>query len=852
MRRGSHKPSARPGHGRGRGRGSPAAAGSDFDARALVDGAAALVGLVILLYLVGLVVSWVQFSAARLPGAALTSTLSTQQLFGEGLRSTALTGAAFAVLCLAAYLTATFRWEVNGQEWHDIVRGGGVDQARPAPEDLAKQRAHRVEAYRQRKRTARQVRRAKLGALLPLPAAGGAGAAGATVLAATPPRAKAPAVQAPLGDAGVRIIAGFNMLVISVLLSLEFAHGVDGLLPAGWRVTVGDFPFLLAWGLGFLVLHLVFVHLGPLRLGGRAHAVLWGLVGVAALLASAPLGLLVLTGVAIATWGRRLGRIQQPNSLTTLIRSPIPWVLIAIVTLLGLAYHAMPPVSFPYVSVATAAGDVTGGYVTRGDGGVYVVTCTALADATSINEHVRFLRPSTPAGVILGGPTVSFDSGERPSLLTLGLRALGLDGAVEPLFVANLHPKAGTCAGSSPLALTGAREDPALGAGVIVPAPGVAPKQAHDGEPPIEAQEGTPAAIARLARQYQPTLLVTVADRFWPVSVNALLADRRENGDTTCLIQKRSTTVCGSKLTAQDLSGPGSTATDYLQFPEPITHDPDGVGQFKAFMNGQDVNPGPLHAWLADPGLLRPWYTAQIYFYLGPTVSLARFPTPATSLPPATPGQRFIPLEYWFYYPYNYFPLLSDSHLMDAAPLAGDNLNVDFHQGDWEHVDVLLDAATLKPAWLYMARHSGEGQFVQWGSPYLALDAGHPIVQAALGGHPTYEPGCGVRIRNQPASVLDDWLVCGSGRFAFRATSTPLVDIARQPWVCWPGHFGAAGTRDEIQAATKNEGLIDQAWGQVYVAGPQAPALQAENYKGTCSNAGGREEQVVRQYGLAR
>ncbi|HWF34022.1 MAG TPA: hypothetical protein VG295_01585, partial [Solirubrobacteraceae bacterium] len=797
------------------------------------------VGAVVAVYLIGLVVTWVSFAAARLPGDTVTAALSDRQLFGAGLRSTALTGAAFAVLCLIAYLTATFRWEVNGQEWHDIVRNRGVAGAYPDPAAHAAERGRRTEAYRERKRLARTRRRQKVSALL------GAHPQRARAVPPPPPPVP-PAAQAPIGDAGVRIIAGFNMLLLAVLVSLAVAHWIDGLLPAGWRVTVGNFPFLALWLGGFLLLHQALTLIGPVKLGPKFHVVLWVIVGVAALLASAPLGVLVLTGVAIATWGRALGRIERPTSLGALVRSPLPWILLGMVTLLGVAYHAMPPVSFPGVTVATPAGEVTGGFVSRSDGGVYLVTCTALADATSTHERVRFVKPMDVGAVTLGGPSVSLDSGERPSLITLGLRALGLDGAVEPLFTADLRPKQGTCGGAGSLALTGAREDSVLGPGVIVPDPRSVVRRAHDGEPPIERQTDTPAPVATLARKYQPTLLVTVADRFWPVSLDALFADRRENGDETCLIQKRGKAVCGARLNAQSLAGPGSTANDYLQFPYPLTHDSRGVGQFKAFQNGQDVNPGPRQAWLANPGLLRPWYTAQIYFYLGPTVSLANFPIPATSMPLAPPRERFIPLEYWFYYPYNYFPLLTDSHLMDAAPLAGDTLNVDFHQGDWEHVDVLLDSATLEPKWLYMARHSGEGQFVAWGSPYLALDGSHPMVEGALGGHPTYEPGCGVRIRNQPASVLVDWLVCGSGRFAFRAATTPLVDMAHLPWVCWPGHFGAAGTRDEIQNFGKNEGVLDQLWGQVYVAGPQAPALQAEN-KGTCANAGGREGQVARQ-----
>ncbi|MDQ6779216.1 MAG: hypothetical protein M3071_24000, partial [Actinomycetota bacterium] len=157
--------------------------------RAVVVALGAAAGVVVGLYVIGLIVTWVSFAAARLPGDAVTSALGIQQLFGAGLRSTALTGAAFVALCLLAYLTATFRWEVNGQEWHDIVSNKGVAQARPDPRMRAEQRAVREQAYLKRKREARSIRRQKLGALIAKPGPG-------THL--TPPRAKKPAAPAAL------------------------------------------------------------------------------------------------------------------------------------------------------------------------------------------------------------------------------------------------------------------------------------------------------------------------------------------------------------------------------------------------------------------------------------------------------------------------------------------------------------------------------------------------------------------------------------------------------------------------------------------------------------------------------
>ncbi len=102
-------------------------------------------------------------------------------------------------------------------------------------------------------------------------------------------------------------------------------------------------------------------------------------------------------------------------------------------------------------------------------------------------------------------------------------------------------------------------------------------------------------------------------------------------------------------------------------------------------------------------------------------------------------------------------------------------------------------------------------------------------VQAAVGGHPTYDPQCGARRRfaHGLGGVVSDWVVWGSGRFAFRAATTPLVDIARTPWACWQGHFGVARPSGSAPPSRSSiELTIDQ---NVLVAGPRAPLWNAEN-----------------------
>ena len=183
---------------------------------------------------------------------------------------------------------------------------------------------------------------------------------------------------------------------------------------------------------------------------------------------------------------------------------------------------------------------------------------------------------------------------------------------------------------------------------------------------------------------------------------------------------------------------------------------------------------------------------------------------------------------------YNYYPTVYDVSLMNDDPEAADLVNTDLHQGDWEHITILLDYKTRQPLWVYTARHSNEGKYYPWNSPQLTFDQGHVVIQAAFGGHPSYPATCREGLRFAPAlgvirGRVADWIVCGSGRYAFRWQTTPLVDIAKAPWACWEGHFGVA-TPTEIGNAKLKEGSIQRAIdANVLVAGPRSPLWQAEN-----------------------
>lgn len=794
--------------------------GEEF--KAILGIAAATVGLLAYVWLVGWIVDLVRFAAARLPAGAATAALSNRELFGDGLRSTLLMAGVFAVSCVLAYLSSARNWDVHGQDWHDLMRKHGVANA-AADEEAIHQRQLRERRHAENmaaRARALEARSMRLPFGFAHRWAGRARSRDARKAQAGPPGEPKPLETAPLGDPAVRVIAGFNIMILSALVALGAGRAVGAAVPiAAW---VG----VLIGVLVFFTVRWLLTHWSPLLLDARIHAVIWVAVALATLFASAPVGVVVLTGVGVATLGRSLARVQQPRSVAQFLRSPLPWVLLTICLLIGLAYSATPPVGFPVVTVKMTNGSVTGGYLTRTSAGIDVVTCIALADATSTGERLELIPVSNIQDVTIGQGNEYLDSGARPSLATLALHALGIGGSTRTLFSAALRATQPTCAGAGPNTVAPGVEDPALGGGVIAgPAP--AGGRAHDGESPIA--QTSPPAIAALARRYQPTLLVTVADRNWPVSVNGVLAELGPTGRPVCLVQQRAPRmVCPP--TAASLGGAGAQSSDYLQLPVTLRSNQSPAGQFQAFLRGQYTTSGSLHNWLSNPGVLDPWYSAQIYFFYAGPINSAQFPAQARN--PDVPS-GLIGLEYWFYYPFNYYPLLVNSDLMNEAPIAGDQENVDLHQGDWEHVDVLLDPQTMAPVWLYLARHSHEGQFIPWTSPSLTFDQGHPLLQAAFGGHPTYLPGCGARERSATADFSSDWLSCGSGRFAFRAATTPLVDIAQTPWACWPGYFGEASTRLEVQAANQPENVVDSIKHFVFVAGPRSPLQQAEN-TGVC------------------
>ena len=831
---------------------------------------AGVVGLAVFACLIGLFTTGLRLAVAGLsPGHGLFVVPLWHSIL-TGLIVTGIGFATLAVSCGAAYLAAWRRWGFHGHDWQDIVEKGGVrkawDSLHEDTREGEQRRAARDARFRHvtaRSKARRERRLAKVSRAANLTmvadardraAADFQAAADVQGLAAKEHMRAAGAVAGsehvtdfPAGARLLQILAGFNLLVLAGVIALGVGQTVAAFQSAWWAVVPASV-------IAFLLVHRVLTTLGPLDAHPNLHVASWVLVGALAVFSSPPVALLIITGVIISTWGRKFVRANAPQSLALRLRSPLPWLMAAMYTAVAVGYLAMPPVSFDGVTVQTASAEVIGGSLARSIDAVHLIVCTPIADATSIDARLQTVSVNRTDKVLENG-TAALDSGDRPTLPALVLNLVGIDWP-HAIIAPNLHARKATCASAPPPHLAAGSEDPELGSGVIA-GPGAPGGQAVDGEKPI--QDTTDPRIAALARRYQPTLEVSVADRFWPVSVGAVLHDVGPDGTRPCLVRPAVSAAC-NPITAVPATG---QPTDYLRYPttanvkaSALTENP--AAQFRAFEAGQHTNTGPLHHWLADPGILNPWHTAQLYFYYGGPVHFAgiggqlpAWPTVKAVFTPGdvpNPSDGLIGLQYWFFYPYNYYPVVTRSSLMNGAPVAGDIENVDLHQGDWEHVTVLLDQRTLHPVALYMARHANEGAFYYWNSPRLTFDGPgrlHPIVQAAIGGHPSYPNTCGGQKRSTGGGALYDWVVCGGGRFAFRAYNTPLVDLGQTTWACWPGHFGEATAGVEVVNPTAD--TIDKIIASnVHVAGPVSPLKQAENGQdpgyGVCTQGAGASE----------
>jgi hypothetical protein len=325
-------------------------------------------------------------------------------------------------------------------------------------------------------------------------------------------------------------------------------------------------------------------------------------------------------------------------------------------------------------------------------------------------------------------------------------------------------------------------------------------------EPPIQLTDST--ALTELAFRYQPTLVTSAADRFWPVSVLDTLKFRWKRHATCLFVDGK----CRHEP-PHPTDIVGGSLDDYLQYPTRVNRVSD------AFLSAARALGAPTDAiqhWRSRATQLNPFRTAQFYFHY--------LPHPPRHAYRGVPD-GLISLQYWFFYPLNYLPTVKTPLQTLLDPVGATIVNTDYHQGDFEHVAVLLDPRSKRPRYLWMARHLDEGVAFPWHSKRMQWDGDHPIIYAAFGSHATY-PHCGIQRRGRTYKFVNDYVVCVRGlNFGFTHESTPLVDLAHSTWGCWQGHIGQSGPH-------LKRGFVKFA--PYETDGPKSPLLQQENVGASC------------------
>lgn len=307
------------------------------------------------------------------------------------------------------------------------------------------------------------------------------------------------------------------------------------------------------------------------------------------------------------------------------------------------------------------------------------------------------------------------------------------------------------------------------------------------------------------ALAYQPILHVDRSDGFWPVRFDAAYDYRREpetpagggnppagvppptidNGfKQTCVKEKDKGGGCDSTSPRRLLAGPGR-ADLFLDYPAP-SDDRD---------KQQEMLERATGGYAKQP--------AMYYF--------------KTLGEPRRKGATSAALQYWFYYTFNY-----------------QTDNAGRHEGDFEHVAIVLSRYTGLPRYVFMARHDkDEAQRQTEPLRYyyrdlrnpkgLTYTGDHVKVWAAKGSHANY-PRCGRWDRIEPGKedflLPDDYTCKDKGPVKTFGTDTRLLNLARTPWSCWRGRFGEKGPRGKIPTT---DDRVDN-------DGPLSPLRQQDQY----------------------
>jgi lysophospholipase L1-like esterase len=303
-----------------------------------------------------------------------------------------------------------------------------------------------------------------------------------------------------------------------------------------------------------------------------------------------------------------------------------------------------------------------------------------------------------------------------------------------------------------------------------------------------------------LALEYQPDLVLDARDGFWPIPVSTIFAMQDRRAHACRVIPDARPPECLRLDRPSDLPWQG------------------GEGQSIEYPAAMHIS--NQHREMIDAlGTANPDRTATIYYLV--THREGR----------RTPWA----IQYWFYYAYDY--------LRVAKGTLG---NAGKHEGDWEHIGVML-SADKHPRFLWTARHTAreEGRVYAWRDTRVQWRGDHPVIYIARGSHASYVH-CGVQPRYQlPHGLISDTVSCDPRhQLRLPAAATALHDLSRAPWACWAGNFGHA-PRGVLEQLPYNvlPGPRSPLWQQQFDAADAEPCSELAAPTGSRDGPG---EEVVR------
>jgi Vacuolar protein sorting-associated protein 62 len=278
---------------------------------------------------------------------------------------------------------------------------------------------------------------------------------------------------------------------------------------------------------------------------------------------------------------------------------------------------------------------------------------------------------------------------------------------------------------------------------------------------------------ARLATRFRPRLMFDSGERWRPISIESLLAEREEDGDPLHAFCKRS-----------------QQGTDC----EPI----DDLPEFEGLVS--DNSAQGVSTYVDISGKELGDYRAP---RRSPACQEARLldcdddPSSAIYYRVTSSNERFY-IDYWWFMRFNHFALTSFSCAAETV-VCGE------HEGDWEGV-TLVTVPNNDEQLDYVVYAAHNGTFRYPAQPLISGRGEHPEVFVANGSHASYPKPCsgcwqpisfaGVNLPEASTDGKRPWArngdACLTGTAGSCLRPLPVIEPGRFPWTTWSGLWGSS------------------------------------------------------------